>query len=364
MTSAEIRTVRSSKQLNAPRLATSIVGFAMICGLLGMLTIWWPIHRHARDFEIRVESSHAIRGVRALRLAVSRALEREWESLQAVAGQIADKEDDEIRAFADAATVAGGRVAWAGLADLSGTIRVGSNGLGEGTLVSDANWYRQGLRGPFFGTLTSSFAEENNERRDVLNISVPVKSREGVITGVYVYSLKASWLKEYVRAAADDLDLLAYMVDRRGRSIFGPDQKARVDITPASLGSLSLNIGSAQIVEDANGAINIYAVAPELTVGKAPPTGLSVVVHVPPASFGNDATELSVAMWISLLSLFGILSVFLLLFTRHFIRPLERLTGIAHEIAEGKEPYPEEYHSSRESEQLSQALSRIQSRYY
>ena len=336
----------------------------MICGVLGMLAIWWPINQHAQNFETRVVSENAIRGVKALRLAVSRAVEREWESLQAVAGQLAPKDYAETRAFTDAVLVAGGRVAWAGLADLSGTIRVGSNGVGEGTSVTSTEWYRKGLHGPFFGRITSSSTERPHDQRDVINFSVPVTSADGEVTGVYVYSLKASWLKEYVRAAADDLGLIAYVVDQRGRSIFGPDQQARLTLTPASLGSLSLNIGSAQIVEDADGSKNIYAVAPELTVGNAPPTGLSVVARVPPASTGQDVTQLSVAMWISLLSLSGVLGVFSILFTRHFVRPLERLTGIAREIAEGKEPYPEEYNSSRECEQLSHALSRIQSRYY
>jgi len=351
-------------QMHAPRLATSIIGFVMISGLLGILAIWWPIHQHAREFETRVETDHAIRGAKALRLAVSRALEREWESLQAVADQIALKEDDEVRAFADAVVLAGGRVAWAGLADLSGTIRVGSNGLREGTAVSGASWYRRGLRAPFFGELTSSATDQAHDRKDVLNIAVPIKSPEGQIRGVYTYSLKVSWLRDYVRAAADELGLLAYVVDQRGHAIFGPDQETRVSLTPASLGSLSLNIGSAQIIEDEEGVKNIYALAPELAVGNAPPTRLSVVVRVPPASYGQDASELSVAMWVSLLSLLGLLGVFSILFTRHFVRPLERLTGIAREIAEGAEPYPEEYHSSRESEQLSHALSRIQSRYY
>ncbi|MEQ8895686.1 MAG: cache domain-containing protein [Roseovarius sp.] len=353
-----------SSQLQAPRLATSIVGFVLISGLLGILAIWWPIHQHAREFEARVETNNAIRGGKALRLAVSRALEREWESLQAVADQIAVKEDNEVRAFADAVVQAGGQVAWAGLADLSGTIRVGSNGLREGTSVSGASWYRRGLRGPFFGELTSSTTNQPHDRKDVLNISVPVRSPDGEIRGVYAYSLKVSWLQDYVRAAADELGLFAYVVDQQGRALFGPDQEARVDLTPASLGSLSLNIGSAQIVEDEDGVQNIYAVAPELAVGNAPPTRLSVVVRVPPASYGQNVSELSVAMWISLLSLLGLLGAFSVLFTRHFVRPLERLTGIAREIAEGAEPYPEEYHSSRESEQLSHALSRIQSRYY
>ncbi len=329
-----------------------------------MLAIWWPINQHAREFEARVETENAIRGGKALRLAVSRALEREWESLQAVAGQIALKEDAEIRAFTDAVVFAGGRVAWAGLADLSGTIRVGSNGLREGTSVSSAKWYRRGLQGPFFGELTSSTTDQAHDRRDVLNISVPVTTPDGEIRGVYVYSLKVSWLGGYVRAAADELGLLAYVVDQRGRAIFGPDQDAQLNLTPASLGSLSLNIGSAQIVEDENGVQNIYAVAPELAVGNAPPTGLSVVVRVPPASTGQNVSELSVAIWVSLLSLLGVLGVFAFLFTRHFVRPLERLTQTACEIAEGKEPYPEEYNSSRESERLSHALSHIQSRFH
>ena len=352
------------ENVHAPRLATSIFGFVMICGLLGMIAIWWPIQQHARSFETRVESENAMRGVKALRLAVSRALEREWESLQAVAGQISAMENEEIRAFTDAVLVAGGRVAWAGLADLSGTIRVGSNGRREGTSVSSTDWYRQGLRGPFFGDITSSNPHAAHEQKDVLNIAVPVKSADGDVTGVYVYSLKASWLQDYVQAAADDLGLLAYVVDKRGRSIFPAEQQTSVDLTPASLSSLSLNIESAQVVEDANGNRNIYAVAPELTVGNAPPTGLSVVARVPPASFGQDVSDLSVAMWISLLSLLGVLGAFSILFTRHFVRPLERLTETAREIADGKEPYPEEFNSSRESEQLSHALSRIQSRYY
>ncbi|WP_103763166.1 cache domain-containing protein [Roseovarius confluentis] len=362
----EIRSQSGSQQqkLHAPRLANSVLGFVVICGFLGMLAIWWPIHQHARNFEAQVEATNATRGAKAIRLAVSRALEREWESLRAVAGQIASKDYDEVRAFTDAVLVAGGRVSWAGLADLSGTIRVGSNGLREGTSVSGTDWYRRGLRGPFFGAMTSSATEQSHDRKEVLNISVPVKSPDGSVKGVYVYSLKASWLRQYVEAAADDLELVTYVVDARGRSVFDQDQENQPNLTPVDLSSLSLNIGSAQIIEDKNGERNIYAVAPELTIGNAPPTGLSVVVRIPPSNFGEDASQLSSAMWMSLFSLVGILAIFSMFFTRHFVRPLERLTDIATEIADGKEPYPEEYDSSRESEKLSEALSRIQSRYY
>ncbi|WP_135507558.1 cache domain-containing protein [Roseovarius aestuariivivens] len=353
-----------SVQTHAPRLATSIVGFVMICGLIGMLAIWWPINHHARDFEARVEANNAIRGAKALRLAVSRALEREWDSLQAVVRQLAAKDDQEVRAFTDAVVLAGGRVAWAGLADLSGTIRVGSNGLREGASVSDAAWYRQGLRGPFFGELTSAKTDQAHNERDFLNISLPVESPDGEIKGVYTYSLKVSWLKDYVRDAADELGLLAYLVDQNGHLVFGPDLETRVDLAPASLSSLSLNIGSAQVIEDKNGVRNIYAVAPELAIGNAPPTRLSVVVSVREDSYGQSVADLSFAIWISLLSLLGLLAAFSIMFTRHFVRPLERLTETARDIAEGKEPYPEEYHTSRESERLSNALSRIQSRYY
>lgn len=359
------RTDAARKHIRAPRLSTAFIGAATIFGLIAVLVIWGPIERQARSFQREVQVDNAMRGARALELALSRALEREWDSLSAVAGNADATNLNELRNFADAVLRAGGRIAWAGFADRSGIIRAGAGRTREGEDVGTRRWFREGLDGGSIGNVykpSSQRAGSDEESESLVNMSMPVRDAEGEILGVFVYSLRIAWLAEYLRSAAEKLELDAFVLDRDNEVIAERNAVIDAPLSPGAISLLRLNQPHSEIVSNGSGPERVFAVIPSLGAETMPALRWTLLVRLPAIDAGVTSHSLTRAIMGSLLSLFFVLVVFVVVFTRHFLRPIEKLAAISRQVADGEDVYPEEFDSTRESANFSHSLSLLQTR--
>ena len=346
----------------APRLSVSITVFFILCGLIGLLAIWWPADRQTRDLQASLIADNALRGTKALQLAVSRAVEREWDSVRAVAAQVDPADLSEVRDFTDAVVQAGGRVAWAGFIDRGGIVRAGANGLREGENVGTRPMFRAGLRGASINQLDRDGTDSEVARPGgMAALSFPVTSTRGEPIGVFVYYLRLSWVASYVERAAEQLGYDVFVLGGENDLIASRSAEG-AELSAATLGALALNITSVEIVGASDELEGAFVVAPELLLEELPPLNLRLVVRDTSTTQAGLLGKGFLTAWLYYLG--AVLLVFLLLFIflRHFLRPVEWLIGTAEDIAEGKASYPEEARSSREAEMLSHALSRIQNR--
>jgi len=355
----------SSALPRPPRLHNAFIGAALIFGIVALLVILGPIARYSRTFEAEVQSENALRGALALEVALSRAIEREWDSLQAVANAAGSGNLGDMREFADAVPQAGGRIAWAGFANRSGTIVVGTNGTRQGENVGERRWFREGLMGGNIGNVYRASKPRpgsNYKIESLLNLSIPVTNDDGEVIGVYAYNLRMPWLEDYLRTTAEELRLDAFILNRSGDILAQRIAADAVPLDTATIDRLQLNRTQALRTEDQNGDKQVLAIVPNLGTETMPALHWSLVVRMPAAVLGVQGRSLPMTLLMSLVSLAALLVVFTLVFARHFLAPFEQLAETSRAMAEDHHVYPKEFSSSRESSLLSQSLSRLQSR--
>ncbi|GGL97054.1 hypothetical protein GCM10011534_18810 [Pseudooceanicola nanhaiensis] len=356
---------RPGQRVRAPHLGTAFIASSLIFGLIAALVILGPITRYGRAFQSEVQTDNAMRGARALEVALGRAIEREWDSLVAVAGNADPGDLESIRGYANAVLRAGGRIAWAGFADRGGTIRAGAQGTREGEDVGTRRWFREGLNGGSVGSVYLSperRAGSDSDDEALVNLSTPVTNAVGQSVGVFVYSLRMPWVDTYLKMAAEELELDAFILDREGKVIAERRAEGAPELAPEAIRSFQLNRPHTEVLSGADDRDEVYAIIPNMTATQMPPMNWSVVVRLPALAPGSAARSLSIAVLSSLIALFALLAVFVLIFNRHFLTPISRLADISDDVADGHEIYPEEFGSSHESTRLSHALSRIQAK--
>lgn len=356
---------RAGKHLSAPHIGTAFISASLIFGLIAVVVILGPIAGYGRAFQSQVQTENAMRGARALEVAVGRAIEREWDSLQAVAGNADPRDVEAIRGYANAVLSAGGRIAWVGFADRSGIIRAGAKGTREGEDVGTRRWFREGLQGGSVGNVYKPSAQRAGSETDaetLVNMSTPVRSASGQAVGVFVYSLRMAWLSEYLRKTAEELELDAFILDRDGDIIAERRDEGSAPLAAGTIRTLQLNRPHAEVQTGPGNAREVFAVIPNMGTDGMPALNWSVVVRLPAAAPGSAAKTLSIAVLSSLVALFALLVIFVFIFNRHFLSPIAKLADISKEVADGNDVYPEEFHSSYESARLSHSLSRIQAK--
>lgn len=352
-------------RLAPPRLGTAFISATLILGILAALVVIGPVVRYSRTFQTEVQSENALRGALALKAAVSRAIEREWDSLRAVADGASEGDLAEMRGFANAVLNAGGRIAWAGFADTSGIIRVGSRGAREGEDVGARRWFREGLAGGSIGNVYRAAQQRPGAASDAetfVNLSIPVRAPDGETRGVFVYSLRMQWIADYLSTTAEELELDAFILNRDGEIVAERRAAPDSDLPTRLVPSLQLNRTHAVVLPTPGGADQVLAVVPEIGTAAMPALHWSLLVRQPAIGPGSASGSLTTSVLISLLLLCALLAACATIFNRHFLAPFARLATISDAIADDREVYPEEFRSTRESASLSRSLSRIQSK--
>lgn len=322
------------------------------------------VSERAASFQKLIEHNMVLRGSDAVALSFNTAFTREWDSIHAVAKSIDTMSQADLDHFTDAVAKTGGQVAWAGFATPDGTIRSGSNRIGEGDNVSSKNWFRDGLRAPSISRILETASALNPEtglHEKYLNLSTPVFSAGGQTLGVVMYRLRIEWVKSFLLNASHKLGIDVIVQDDEGNSIV--DTRGIRHVLPSNLVSAaavrSKTSDAFHFVQGSDGSA--YAFTSSFIWDHLPDFGWRVFAVLRDENMSSALPALTKdTLWIVGIAAIAMLTVTFVCL-RLLLHPIERLAHAAKSLADGKLVFPDEATSSREAISLSSALAIIQS---
>ena len=351
-----------------PSLTAATYGFVTLFALAALTAITLVADRRLDSVASTVQSNSVYLRGEALRMNLSKALDREWNSINAVAGTLRMDRVDAARPRLLAISRISESIAWTGIADASGRLVASSRPLLEGQDISASLWFRRGLKGSHIGAaetdnrLARLVAGETEGAVQFVDLAVAIRDEAGDVEGVLIYRLNMRWIHDYLIESAEVLDLDLFLVDGRGRVVFdhlrtmpeGLSNRARQVISSGQQGTFRVEHND---THDA-----FLALLPKIMAGEKASLDWRLVARVPTQIEGLGLGPFLVSREIVLLVLgfAGALLFGTMLFCRYFLHPLQTLSREAQAIAEGRDIYPEEQRSSREAETLSAAIVRIQ----
>ena len=217
-----------ARRYRLPSLTTALFGFVTLFAIVGFGAMTLVADRRLENVASAVQSESVYLRGEALRMNLSKALDREWNSVNAVAGTLRMNAIRVARPRLIAISRISNSIAWAGIADASGRLVASSHDELEGQDVSRATWFRRGLAGSHIGTapagdplgrlVPSDAAGEGPVK--FVDLSVAIRDDEDRVEGVLIYRLNAGWIQNYLVESARVLDLDLFLVDGRGRVLF------------------------------------------------------------------------------------------------------------------------------------------------
>ncbi|SDG32753.1 cache domain-containing protein [Alloyangia pacifica] len=343
-----------------PRMNTSflgVLGFVLVAATAAAI---FGVRWQAQEYQVSLQRELGLRGAQALAQTFNKAISREWDSLRAVAARTAYAEPAEMQDFANAVVRAGGQIAWAGFASPDGVIIAGSRNERIGQDVSHRNWFRAGFSGETVGTAYTK-NEGTDEELSLINLSMPVKDSFGNTQAVAVYSVRISWVAEYMAEAAHELDLSAMIRDRKGQTLVDTRPEAGTDLPARVEGMILAGRPDADRTRlHRSDAGHLYAVLPNFTLNSMPGFGWTLIVDVRADTFGAAFPQFVKTINMILVAIGVSVLVATVLLFRYLTRPFQRLIRTATALADGQMVYPREEQSTRESMLLSAVLARLQ----
>ena len=349
------------KDMTAPRLAVVVIGGNILFAILIFAcSILW-LFLQTQEVKTDAQRASALRGAEAMRTTFTEAIEREWNSLGAVVRNVDISQADTRDQFVNAAADASYAVTWAGIADPGGTIIAGSRDWRVGEDVSNAEWFRDGLRGKSVGDV---FASDQSDELDqtFLNFSRPVLGPDGLPQAVVVYRVSLGWVRGYVQNVADTFGLDAFIVDRDGRVVASDTNLFGNELLEEERNQATGPRRPASVLTDTSSTEFVSAFASNVGGLVVPDLGWNLIVRVP----ANDPDapgfldELRSTWGMGLL--IAALSLVYALISGLVLRPIAELVRVAEGIANGEEVYPRENASSAEAASLSSTLAKLQTR--
>ncbi len=340
-------------------VAAGIAIFAVTAIALGREGV-----RNLRDAAL--EEAVTVR-TRGAEIAFARALEQDWQRLQAIAGDLGALDARTLRALLDAAAGAEERISWAGFATPDGRVIGASGGLLEGGDVSGRPWFRRGLQGPFAGDVHDALllAEKVPAGPDgparFLDMSTPVIGEDGRVAGVLGFHINAGWAEDFLTqfANATDVDLL--LVEPNGTISVATSRNLPevLDLPSLRAAAAGAEASGHEIWPD--GTSYFTKVLPSVSHGDLPSFGWRLVGRVQPEDFLATPERDIVRIAAAVLPLGGAAYLFLtFVFMRLYLRPIEQLAGTADLMAAGHETYPLEFRAPAEAQRISAALARLE----
>lgn len=332
----------------APSLTAAVYGFVLVSALTASTIMLFGIRDHARDYEHAAQSAALDMRTRALVRGLSETLEREWSTLTGLARDLPAVGMDEMHRLLHRTAQPHGIVHWAGFAGADGHIAVASDLTSAGSDVSDLPWFRRGLLDDYASGSAQS-----------LDLATPVARPDGGAMGVLTFQIDPDWPRRTIDERARELGLDVFLLSSDGdiglRGGIGID----APLDPQAARLIAPDAARALLSRDAGGAPLLTTVT-EVALMNMPSLGWRIVSRIHTQAPGAARADLMQGMVTLLAALFAEVMLATYAFLRIFIRPLQKLAHNAQDIAAGKDVYPVEASTSREAQELSWALARLQ----
>lgn len=349
-----------------PSLAAAIYGFVALGAVLAAAGAWYLVSERLADYRQSALAEAVTARARGVEMDFARTLHQEWRNARTIAEDIADRDRSAVRSSLDLIVGDNGRVSWAGIATLDGTVAVASGGLLEGRDVSQRPWFQRGLEGDFAGDVHEAvlLAEllptaEGGARR-FLDLATPVRDDGGEVTGVLGLHMDYAWAQRYLRETADALALDVFIVNPEGEIVMASDELPETSLDLASIRAAAAGAAVTRLETWPDGVDYLTSVVPSIGYENLPSFGWSLVARI-----GNDAMlERSFSSTLmAYLAAFGVLlAVMTVVFVEIFARPFKRLAESARAVMRGEDVYPYETGVTSEAGTLSAAVARLQGR--
>ena len=339
------------------KAAIWIAAFAVLFVVVGLYAV-----RSYRDaFEASVQANSFERSGEALKLIINRSLNREWDSLDALANSIDVNNPTRLQGMADTMPRASRRLSWAGFISTGGIVEAGTGGAEVGWNVSKARWFRSALRGP---TLSDPFqAKSGSKLASFINLAYPVRRDGGQVAGVLVYRLSMEWLENFVTDSAKALGMDAFVVDSAGNMLVSAHTVSGAPPSAASLHAARLSMLRGLSPVETREAGYVSASIPRLLGNSLRSNDWTLIVRMPNrlhVVVGGETWHRAETALIAIALMVGLC---LIAAMRMFLRPIEIQSQALIDLTEGKFTYPPEFHSSREARDLGASLAFLQTQF-
>lgn len=352
------------KRVRFPSLV--ILGVAVLMYIPAMTAGWFytgALQRQALRFE---EADLRYRGDLVGSLSMRR-LHTLWQTVSTYAKETNLDSVQAARQRCDILAEVDERIAWLGIADAQGRVVAASRGMAEGLDVSDRQWFRRGLVGPYAGDvreapLLEKYLPKSDGPRRFIDFAAPLRGPDGTVIGVVGMLVRWDWMREQLEGMSTrHAEVLLISKDRR--VLFGPAalEGTRLEIGAAVVGSQAGSVLRSERWPD--GRTYMTAAVPVGSYRDVPPFGWSVIVRQELDEASAPLRELTRTFWsVSLLA--GVSSLLALwFFVKWLEKPIIRQTAFAVSLSEENADSPP-YEETRfqEAADLSAALVRLQTR--
>lgn len=139
-------------------------------------------------------------------------------------------------------------LAWIGLVDRAGLVRLASGGLLEGEDVTERPWFVEGLQGPYLGDAHDAvlLAEHRPEPTRLLDLVHPVEDANGAVVGVVAAHLPFTWVEQRSRqvlAIESGAELTVTVTDATGAELWHSDPQRLSDPEQLVTSTAALDLG-------------------------------------------------------------------------------------------------------------------------
>lgn len=349
-----------------PRLIMAIFGSFILGAVVLALSLGAVLPEYARAVADRALDRSVQTRTESAALDLARALHSDWSELRHLGERIHHYPPDQLGLALDGMVGSGVRVAWAGFADLNGTIVAASRGMLEGADVSARPWFEAGLRARVAIDVHDALllnrllgGDDDNPIRFV-DFAMPVTDRNGEASGVMATHTAFGWIEHYLAESATVRGMDLFLLSGSGELIFGTDtvegDLSRIEV----IRSAATGVATQTREQWPDGRAYFSSTVPHITYSDLPSFGWRLVGRVPADAYDSDRRALFgtlLAVIAGAVTMFGLVAG---LFAYVFLRPISRLVDAADAIAAGEKIYPPESRSSAEAVRLSSALARLQ----
>lgn len=295
------------------------------------------------------ESLHTM-AIAGASLLASNLGERQTEVLllsQSALFQRASLDGPQVRAAVQRLQRARSEYAWIGVTDISGRVRLASDGVLEGEQVSQRPWFQAAQQGPYTGDVHEAVLlarrlapQDGGEPLRFVDFAAPIRDAQGRVRGVLGVHARWRWVTDTLRSVvtlqAEQSGVEVLIVNRQGEVLYPHSLIGRTRLPEG----LDRKPFAALRWED--GQTYMTSLASLLAPGNFDP-GWQIVMRQPIDLALRSTRELQLQLWLFGLGaalLFALLGYRL---SRSISRPIEELALAARRIErrEGEPRYPE-----------------------
>ncbi|MGF9695819.1 diguanylate cyclase domain-containing protein [Paenibacillus sp. MABNR03] len=257
---------------------------------------------------------------------------------------------------------------WVGFMDPKGKVLASTDGILRGEDLSERPVYQEGIKGKFIGDvhnavlLAKLLPNPSGEPLQFVDISFPLKYKDGEVAGVLAAHLSWAWAKEVQKAVLEPLkyrekDIEMFIVSQKEHTVLlGPEEWIGQPLELSGMQAAEINKTSWSIEKWADGTEYVTGMAFSQGHLDYPGLGWTIVVRQLKSTAFASVTDM---LWFNVWAGLAVTVLFALigwLISRRISSPIARLTQVADQLRAGDQVQIPENRGIKEIEVLSVSI--------